>query len=224
MSEQSATKVCGTCRVLVSVDGFYRQTASPDGLQRRCKKCNKVHAARPDVVAAHKAYRATPRAKALRDASAATPSRKATRAAYAATPSSKAARAAYAAFPHHKEVARVYQKAYGATERGRAAQRARAATYAATAHGKATESASTKKWHQDNPEKAAAHRSVSNAVRREKLVRPPSCSTCENTKHLRAHHDDYAKPLDVRWLCAPCHSAHHAAVRQVAHDVPALQQ
>ena len=42
------------------------------------------------------------------------------------------------------------------------------------------------------------------------LVRPRACERCgRETERLQAHHDDYARPLDVTWLCwtgvAPCH-------------------
>lgn len=40
------------------------------------------------------------------------------------------------------------------------------------------------------------------------LVRQP-CEVCGEAK-VDAHHDDYTKPLDVRWLCKPHHREHHA--------------
>lgn len=39
------------------------------------------------------------------------------------------------------------------------------------------------------------------------LVRFP-CEVCGVTK-VDAHHDDYGKPLDVRWLCRKHHNEHH---------------
>lgn len=51
---------------------------------------------------------------------------------------------------------------------------------------------------------------VSEALRRGTLHRASRCSACGKAKKLHAHHADYAKPLDVQWLCAACHMAEHA--------------
>jgi ribosomal protein S27AE len=37
------------------------------------------------------------------------------------------------------------------------------------------------------------------------------CSKCG--AKAQAHHDDYKKPLDVRWLCPKHHGEHHRNVR-----------
>ena len=58
----------------------------------------------------------------------------------------------------------------------------------------------------------AAHRIVQNAVRAGLLVVPWICEQCGANERLDAHHDDYSKPLEVRWLCRPCHAKHHVEV------------
>lgn len=45
-------------------------------------------------------------------------------------------------------------------------------------------------------------------IRRGKLQRGP-CSDCGSTVNVEAHHEDYSKPRDVRWICRLCHRAHH---------------
>jgi RecJ-like exonuclease len=60
------------------------------------------------------------------------------------------------------------------------------------------------------PQKAKAQAMVSKALVAGKIQRRDSCESCGGANYLHAHHDDYARPLDVRWLCASCHSQWHA--------------
>ncbi len=57
------------------------------------------------------------------------------------------------------------------------------------------------------PDKAAAHQAVTNALRREELKTQP-CEVC-GEEDSQAHHDDYSKPLDVRWFCKKHHLLKH---------------
>ncbi len=44
------------------------------------------------------------------------------------------------------------------------------------------------------------------------LVRPSCCSICggnNNGEVIQGHHDDYTKPLEVRWVCMECHRDIH---------------
>jgi hypothetical protein len=52
------------------------------------------------------------------------------------------------------------------------------------------------------PEKAKARNAVSNALRDGRILRQP-CEVCG--AKAQAHHDDYSKPLEVRWLCFQHH-------------------
>ena len=67
-----------------------------------------------------------------------------------------------------------------------------------------------RKWEKLNPEKKKAQNTVNNAVRDGKLIKPDTCQECGSSGIIHGHHDDYRKPLDVRWLCAACHFAWHA--------------
>jgi len=58
------------------------------------------------------------------------------------------------------------------------------------------------------PERVRAREAVRSAIRSGRLVRGP-CSTCGTTSNVHAHHTDYAKPLDVTWMCRRCHRAEH---------------
>jgi hypothetical protein len=59
------------------------------------------------------------------------------------------------------------------------------------------------------PEKYRARNAVSNALRDGKIKRADGCFFCGDGGKLHAHHHDYSKPLDVFWLCPPCHGKLH---------------
>ena len=64
-----------------------------------------------------------------------------------------------------------------------------------------------KEYRKKYPKKYKAHQLVNNAIRNKKLFREP-CEICgENETH--GHHDDYLKPLNVRWLCPIHHKEWH---------------
>lgn len=60
------------------------------------------------------------------------------------------------------------------------------------------------------PNKYKAHNKVNNSLRDGKIEKPDSCSCCGSTFSIVAHHDDYLKPLDIRWLCQLCHKRWHS--------------
>ncbi len=50
-----------------------------------------------------------------------------------------------------------------------------------------------------------ARQMVHNAIKLGILVKPIYCEICGQEKRLTAHHDDYLKPLEVKWWCYECH-------------------
>lgn len=69
------------------------------------------------------------------------------------------------------------------------------------------------------------------------ILKPSPCEECGKTGKMsdgrnlvQAHHDDYNKPLDVRWLCQPCHHEWHKnnkpikrkEVREIASDIDVI--
>lgn len=66
------------------------------------------------------------------------------------------------------------------------------------------------------PERRKAYRVVGKALKSGRLTRPSACQKCRAVCRPHAHHADYAKPLQVRWLCWPCHRSHHVTQRRKA--------
>jgi len=62
----------------------------------------------------------------------------------------------------------------------------------------------TQKWKDGARSMAGVYR------RRGKLI-PELCEGC-GAEDVEMHHENYDRPLDVTWLCKPCHQAHHRNV------------
>ena len=79
--------------------------------------------------------------------------------------------------------------------------------YQKTQKGKAAHSKACKNWVDKNQVKRGVHILVGNSISRGDLIKEP-CEVCGNQK-AHAHHDDYAEPLNVRWLCDKHHNEWH---------------
>lgn len=63
-----------------------------------------------------------------------------------------------------------------------------------------------------HPVKYRARNTLNNALRDGRILKSPLCESCgSRDKKIEAHHDDYSKPLAVRWLCQGCHGRAHSS-------------
>lgn len=70
-----------------------------------------------------------------------------------------------------------------------------------------------------HPERHSARSLLRYAIRAGKIVRPDNCQKCGTLCKPDGHHADYTKPLDVMWLCKPCHVEEHARLRHAGNPV-----
>lgn len=69
-------------------------------------------------------------------------------------------------------------------------------------------------YRQKNPLKWKAHIALNNAIRSGAVEKPDRCEGCGSTYALHGHHEDYAAPLAVNWLCPHCHGARHREINE----------
>ena len=64
-----------------------------------------------------------------------------------------------------------------------------------------------REWRSAYPERASAQRRLRHAVLYGRVLKATECQRCGAVPiRIEAHHHDYSKPLDVEWLCKPCHA------------------
>jgi hypothetical protein len=81
--------------------------------------------------------------------------------------------------------------------------------YAKTETGKETARKAKRNYELNYPYKKMAVTAIGNAIKNKKIIRPTNCQVCDKQGKIHAHHDDYTKPYDVRWLCIKCHVHWH---------------
>lgn len=65
------------------------------------------------------------------------------------------------------------------------------------------------------PARLRVRSAVQRAIGRGELNRPETCEHCGKRGFNYGHHPDYSRPLDVVWLCAPCHRMEHLRLEGV---------
>lgn len=63
-----------------------------------------------------------------------------------------------------------------------------------------------------------AHHKVTQAIQSGRLVRQP-CEVCGELE-VEGHHDDYSRPLEVRWLCPSHHHLRHSEIGYHLYTIP----
>ena len=100
-------------------------------------------------------------------------------------------------------------------------------TAAWAARNRKRKNATDREWKRRNRHKDRARGAVRTALRTGVLIRPWYCECCRRRCVPYAHHLDYARPLEVKWLCNPCHAAHHEWGRKrptcEAHTIPVAE-
>jgi hypothetical protein len=62
-----------------------------------------------------------------------------------------------------------------------------------------------------------ARYSTSNAIKRGMIIKMP-CEICGTNELVEAHHEDYSKPFDVKWLCRTHHGEHHKELKTISKE------
>jgi len=125
------------------------------------------------------------------------------------------------------------RRTYHRSERGSQLEKSRRSAYRSNNQNfLAAEKRRRAKRARLHPEKERARVAVHHALATGKIVRPITCERCGNSpaptkigaSRIQAHHDDYSRPLDVKWLCVSCHNREHNPVLMRELDAPDLEE
>ena len=118
------------------------------------------------------------------------------------TEAEKQSRRKYLATPKGKATAAKHWAKYRASEKWRQANKRGCKKYSQTLNGKRNAVKAVQRNNRLHPDRYRARYTVSNALKSGQLTRQP-CEICGEP--AQAHHEDYSRPLDVRWRCFEHH-------------------
>ena len=73
-----------------------------------------------------------------------------------------------------------------------------------------------KEWVKKNINKRKAHMIVGYSIKIGKVKKPKKCEICKKiSTRIYGHHDDYSKPLFIKWLCSICHGQRHKELNKI---------
>jgi len=105
-------------------------------------------------------------------------------------------------------------------------QRWAAAEYRRSDRGKRLNALAVQRYRARNAEKYAAHLEVRKAIAADMLAKPSCCELAHLggcSGRLEAHHHDYSRPLEVRWLCVSHHQSRHHKPRACPIPAPLFE-
>ena len=112
--------------------------------------------------------------------------------------------------PEVKERKRKLQQAYRCNPEKKAMELAAERRWRTNEENRKKLTEKQREYRQRHADRYKAHRLVAYAVKTGRLPKRPCCVCGEEAE---AHHDDYSKPLEVRWLCRIHHVQVHLELR-----------
>lgn len=109
---------------------------------------------------------------------------------------------------------RAYDRTRGQLEPRKAANRARYRKVTADPERRTVEWRRSAKWRTTHALQRKAHVLLNNSLKNGRIERPAVCSRCGDRCVPHGHHEDYTKPLEVVWLCKPCHGKRHREINE----------
>lgn len=197
------TKDCKGCGVTRPLSDFYKHQRALDGLMGVCKECHKQAVKQRRADNPDRAKEIDRRKYLKRREAHLAKNKEYVRENNKAVTEYKRCWA-----EENEEHLQEYGRAYYQANREATIQRVK--EYSQKEQGKEVRRKSLAKWEGNNPHKKRAANMVNNAIRAGRLERG-ACEICG--KKAQGHHEDYSKPLEVRWLCPAHHALVHAELR-----------